>query len=157
MVTHSVKRNGTGSLSILFAGLFFAALFMIFSCNQQARGFALPPGDEADGKEAFVNLACDQCHSVGDVAWKGLEGTDIHVKLGGNVTSIKTYGELLTSVINPSHKISDRFRSEFISRRSQSPMPFYNHIMTVEELVDLVTFLEKQYALSPPTTYYQPF
>ncbi len=157
MKNKKFKRINTLGFGLMAGLLTLLLLFALASCNQQARGFALPPGDDVEGKTAFVDLACDQCHSVADIAWKGQEGADIHVALGGSVTTIKTYGELVTSIINPSHRISERFRSELVSRRSQSPMPFYNHIMTVEELVDIVTFLEKQYALTPPTTYYQPF
>ncbi|MBK8502074.1 MAG: c-type cytochrome [Saprospiraceae bacterium] len=139
--------------------IFFSLIALILSgilasCNPDAVGFALPPGDLENGKINFVGLACTQCHSVDDLEWEGVKGQDFQLRLGGEVTKVKTYGELVTSIINPSHRIASNFKGEMPEGNSQSPMPSYNEVMTVQELVDLVTFLEKQYRLTAPTTYY---
>ena len=139
---------------VLAVLLFFVLFFTSNGCDQQSLGFALPPGDVTDGRAIFEEMACNQCHSVADIDWLGVEGEDFNLKLGGEVIKVKTYGELVTSVINPSHRISRLFKGEMPSRDAQSPMPSYNQIMTVQELTDLITFLEKQYDLKPPPGYY---
>lgn len=135
-------------------GLGVLLSLMTLGCNPNGKGFALPAGSEEDGKITFVGLSCTQCHSVADLEWEGIEGQDIHFRIGGEVTKVKTYGELVTSIINPSHRIARNFARELSDGQTQSPMPVYNEVMTVQELVDLVTFLEKQYNVSPPPTFY---
>ena len=130
-------------------------MLLFSSCNTQSAGFALPEGSVADGKIEFVGLNCNTCHSVADIAWEGVEGQDEHFKLGGEVSRVKTYGELVTAIINPSHKVARSYRVQQDTNTVQSPMENYNEIMTVQQLVDLVTYLKKQYRLqTPPTEYY---
>ena len=124
------------------------------NCESEGVGFALPTGDIENGKINFVGLSCNQCHSVSDLSWEGIEGKDVHFRIGGEVTKVKTYGELVTAIINPSHRIARNFKREMMAGDSLSPMPNYNEVMTVQELIDLVTFLQKQYNVTPPPTYY---
>ncbi|MCB0689092.1 MAG: hypothetical protein KDC53_21285 [Saprospiraceae bacterium] len=140
--------------SILALLTFLAFQILMSGCNPNSAGFALPEGDFENGKINFVGMACNQCHSVDDLAWEGLEGKDVHFRLGGEVGKVKTYGDLVTSIINPSHRIARSFRQEMAEGDTLSPMPNYNEVMTVQELVDLVTFLEKQYRVTPPQTIY---
>lgn len=143
--------------SIEILGLFIAiigSMFLFPSCNVDSTGFALPEGNIENGKINFVGLSCNQCHSVADLGWEGIKGQDVHLHLGGEVTKVKTYGELVTAIINPSHRIASNFRRQMAAGDTLSPMPNYNEVMTVQELVDLVTFLEKQYNVTPPPTYY---
>ena len=130
------------------------AFAMMMACTQQGKGFALPDGDKAVGKANFLILNCNECHSVGDIAWKGSDAFP-HVPLGGKVTKVKTYGELLTSIINPSHKIEGKYLEERTNPDGSSKMINYNEIMSVQELVDIVTFLESEYEIDkPPVDYY---
>jgi sulfur-oxidizing protein SoxX len=111
-------------------------------------GFSLPEGDANAGKEAFVMLQCNACHSTPDV--EQLEGAlpgDITVSLGGNVTQIKTYANLVTSVINPSHRISKANPPQMVAVDDVSRMPNYNGLMTVEQLIDVVAYLQPHYTL----------
>ncbi len=134
-------------------GFLFLLILCILTagCNQQAQGFALPEGDIEEGKLTFVGLSCDQCHSIGDIEWQGeADALDLHVPIGGKVTSIKSYGELVTSVINPSHKIAKRFQQITKTADGESRMENYNQVMTVEQLIDLVTFLQSEYQVEVP-------
>jgi sulfur-oxidizing protein SoxX len=130
-------------------------LFLILaSCDigpNSGRGFSLPEGSVDAGRATFVELGCNSCHSVGDIERvAGLEGPDINVKLGGRVSSVKTYGDLVTSVINPSHKISRPHKYQGLATEDNvSKMVLYNDVMTVQQLVDLVTWLESNYKLIP--------
>lgn len=140
---------------------FFIVLFLagLMSCTNQSKGFILPDGDAVAGKAVFTELNCNRCHSVADIKWSGTEQfQDPYVKLGGDVSQIKTYGELVTSVINPSHEISRRSLNEERVRladgSSKMEMYKYNEIMTVQELVDVVTFLQQEYNVVTPENPY---
>lgn len=131
----------------------FLTLLALAGCNPQARGFKLPDGDVAAGKAAFTDLACNECHSIADIDILANSGSGFKLTLGGKTTSIKTYGELLTSIINPSHKIARRYSTKPLDTDGESAMRRYNEVMTVQQLVDLVTFLETSYELEVPQSY----
>jgi hypothetical protein len=58
-------------------------------------------------------------------------------------------------VINPSHKISRRFSDQQVSKDGESIMRVYNETMTVQQLIDIVAFLQVQYKVAVPEyTYY---
>ena len=129
---------------------------LISSCNRQAHGFALPEGDIEKGKVTYERLVCNECHSIPNIEWKG--GKDnLKIHLGGDVTSLKTYGGLVTSVINPSHKVALFYNQETSNEDGLSKMKNYNDVMTVQELIDLVTFLQSEYKVVPPPTSYTPY
>ena len=119
-------------------------------CEGQSRGFALPQGDKEAGAATFVLLNCNHCHSISGAIEKLPDGdANISYELGGEVTRIRTYGDLVTSIINPSHKLS-RVNAEYVTEEGQSRMRRYNDFMTVQELVDLTAYLESTYQLVPP-------
>ncbi|MEW4924777.1 hypothetical protein [Algibacter sp. 2305UL17-15] len=129
---------------------------LISSCVKQSRGFALPEGDIEQGKATYKRLVCYECHSIPNIEWKG--GNDnLKIHLGGEVTAPKTYGELVTSVINPSHKIASFYNQKTSTEGGLSKMKNYNEIMTVQELIDLVTFLQSEYQVVSPPTSYTPY
>lgn len=137
-------------ISMLLLGLAFGILY---SCNSESWGFALPQGDIEKGKETFFELGCNHCHSAGDIQWiKSPE--NINIRLGGEVSSKKTYGELVTSIINPSHKIAYGLKEDGANDDGTSRMRNYNEVMTVQNLVDLVTFLQDEYEVNPPPAPY---
>ncbi len=138
------------------------AMFMMTSCQPDpntGKGFSLPEGDASIGKVTFVELGCNTCHSIADIEQLPSDDKDIpRIKLGGSVKSVKAYGELVTSIINPSHKIITTYithptrivkklkdRGVVKSEDGSSKMRSYNDVMTVTQLVDLVTFLEENY------------
>ncbi|PWL40421.1 cytochrome C [Flagellimonas aquimarina] len=136
---------------ILLCGSLF-----ISSCNQQGRGFALPAGDIEEGKATYKRLDCNTCHSISEIEWKG--GSDsLKIHLGGEVPKEKSYGDLVTSVINPSHKIAQSYKQKTTTERGLSKMKNYNEVMTVQELIDLVTFLQTEYKVTIPSTDYYPY
>ena len=139
-------------LNSVFIGSLAILVIMGYGCNEQARGFALPQGDIQKGKQTFVDLGCNSCHSAGQIEWKG-NANDIQVPLGGEVQSVKSYGELVTSVINPSHKIAAKYK-DTMSVDGVSKMQSFNDVMTVQNLIDIVTFLQSEYDIVPPPFYY---
>lgn len=113
-------------------------------------GFTLPDGDAAMGKEMFETFACQECHTVSGVEFPDLEFvTDKQVALGGEVARIQTYGELVTSIINPSHKIATGYKVTDVSEEGASKRTNYNSVLTVSDLIDIVAFLQSKYRLKP--------
>lgn len=110
-------------------------------------GFRLPDGDIPKGKQAFIALKCNSCHSV--------EGVEMpppslfNMPLGGETPRVKTYGQLVTAIINPSHVVSEKYR-KLMGDLKISPMPEMNREMTVEQMIDLVAFLQSRYKLIVP-------
>jgi len=126
-------------------------LFSLVACfdSGSRRGFSLPVGDAVKGERVFREMQCLACHTLPGVVDETLEknqGLSI-VKLGGDVSRIKTYEELVTSVINPSHKFARGYPLAKIQNGGISKMRNYNDTMTVTELTNLVTFLHPQYEL----------
>lgn len=109
------------------------------------RGFALPKGDAELGKQAFLELRCHDCHSADGVPQRDPAATDIHLPLGGKSTRVTTYAALVTSIINPSHRLSSRIPRQLAKENGESRMPVYNDLMTVQELINLVAYLQPQY------------
>ena len=136
--------------------LFLAALsLMVSACDRDrmmsTRGFRLPDGDAAAGREAFLYMQCHQCHSIKGVELPIIPGQDPpYVVLGGEVTQVRTYGELVTSIINPSHKLATGYAKEVVSEDGLSKMYFYNQHMTVKELIDIVMYLQPHYDVVVP-------
>ena len=131
-------------LAVLLSSL---ALVACETGPDSPRGFSLPKGDVARGEQVFRYTGCLSCHAIKDIDSDIKLELDNPVLLGGKVTRIKTYGELVTSVINPSHKVAKSYRTEGAPLQEQSPMRNYNDTLTVSQLVDLVTFLESKYEL----------
>lgn len=138
-----------------------ATLLLAAACEDRTspRAFSLPPGDAARGESVFVDMACNDCHSVvGKPELREGVWAAIDVPLGGPTARVRTYAELVTSIINPNHRVSEKFEAEPFTRDGESTMRPYNRVMTVDQLIDLVTFLEGQYTLVEyPKTIYQNY
>lgn len=120
------------------------------SGRQSAAGFRLPEnGDVERGKVAFATHECHTCHTVSGGGVPAPSTPDLMtVRLGGEVTEIRTDGYLVTSIIHPSHKIRATNR-EVGTIEGESRMPDYTATMTVRDLVDITSFLQSRYRLAP--------
>lgn len=108
--------------------------------------FTLPEGDADRGRDAFVSLQCTTCHQIKDLQLPPPQAEGpVTIVLGGSVTRVRSYGELVTAIINPSHKLARGFPVDTVSEDGQSLMAVYNDVMTVSQLIDLVTFLQSRY------------
>ena len=126
--------------------------------STSAFGFRLPDGDTGQGREAFAYMQCNQCHTVVGESFPEVPLADPpYVELGGDVTRVKTYGELVTAIINPSHRLAKGYAAEVVSDGDESRMHVYNDHMTVQELIDLVAFLQSRYDVVPPEYHYRVY
>ena len=82
---------------------------------------------------------------------------DRYVELGGKVSRVKTYGELITAIINPSHKLARGYAEEVVADHGESHMYIYNSHMTVQELIDIVMYLQPKYDVKVPAYHYRVY
>jgi sulfur-oxidizing protein SoxX len=148
--------NKRASLFLLFT------LFLAMSgCNQNPKsgsGFRLPDGDANQGREVFLYMQCNQCHTIAETELPTIPFAEpAYVELGGRVATVKTYGDLVTSIINPSHRLAAGYAKEKVSEDGKSNMYTYNRHMTVQELIDLVAFLQSHYDVMPPQFDYRVY
>jgi sulfur-oxidizing protein SoxX len=119
------------------------------------KGFSLPEGDMVKGEKVFMQYQCQSCHILEGYDDDSLiKEFDTLVQLGGTSSLVKTYAQLVTSVINPSHKLAPRSRSieeKLTNDDGSSKMRVFNDVMTVQELIDLVAFLQPKYKVKPIT------
>ncbi len=140
-----------------------AALLLLSACRtypdySSEFRFPIQAGDVEEGRMAFVELGCPQCHQVDGVELPEFTGTRfITMPLGGDLIFAKTYADIMTSIINPNHIISDRYLEQLPanqrSRTNTSPM-YMNPDMKVTQLIDIVAFLNSRYRLLPGYTEY---
>ena len=139
--------------------LVLAALTALTGCEadrMSEKGFSLPEGNALSGKEAFVYMHCHECHKIAGEELPTLAMADPpYVELGGQVTRVKTYGELVTAIINPSHKLAQGYPVELVTNDGASKMPLYNGYMTVQELIDIVAYLQPHYDVYVPQYEYR--
>ena len=117
----------------------------------------LPEGDAAKGEMHFVSLGCISCHSVvGAELPDPAEAGPVHVLLGSRTGQVRSYGQLVTSIVNPSHRLSGRYRKDEVSREGESLMPRFNDVLSVTQLTDLVAFLQAHYEKAERPGYKYP-
>ncbi len=146
----------TRFLLTLLAG----SLLALGGCDPDARmseqGFRLPSGDPETGRQVFVYMQCHQCHTIEGEEFPEIPGEDPpYVQLGGTTTQVKTYGQLVSGIINPSHELARGYARIIVSEDGESKMYNYNQHMTVQELVDLVMYLQPTYDVVVPKYRYR--
>jgi mono/diheme cytochrome c family protein len=111
-----------------------------------------PLGNVQRGREAFVSLECHACHRIDGVELVSHPNpAPTRVSLGGHTPRIETYGDIITAIVNPSHRLARSYR-DAAGRDRPSPMAaeFLNDVMTTQQLVDVAAFLRTEYDYVPP-------
>ena len=137
--------------------IMLCAMLALTSCGEpdkSVQGFVLPEGDSAAGQQSFVDYGCTICHVVAgtDVAYLGDDEAP-RIQLGGKVRKVISYGDLLTSIVNPNHSLGTQYLrslSQQERKTASSPMPNFNEHLTVADLIDLVEFLHSSYEETVP-------
>ena len=141
-------------MKIFFSFALTALALLMGGCGdslKSARRVRLPQGSAEKGKAAFIALNCTACHTVvGADLPKPTAPPESVLELGGEVARLRTVGGLLTSIIHPTYAISERMKRPAATAPVKSPMPVVNDVMTVTQLIDLVTFLQPHYKQLPP-------
>ena len=120
--------------------------------TEWGRAIHLPQGDANRGREAFVDLRCHVCHEVDGFDPPTPIVAETRVRLGGQSLRVRTYNDLVTSIANPSHRLARGYPPETVAVEGVSLMSliYLNDVMTVQQLVDLVAFLQPRYEVVAP-------
>jgi len=139
------------STAVRIVRLMLFAAFMTACADTVGFRFPIEQADIANGKQAFIDHRCHQCHGVAGVKLPTLAGeAPVRLMLGGETTAAKSYAGLVESIINPNHVISERYREQLRLDAEvplESPMPMVPiDNMTIRQLLDIVAFLDSRYA-----------
>lgn len=106
----------------------------------------LPAGDVEQGKIAFVERGCNACHEVeGEDLPDPVATPPVPVVLRTRRRQNLSDGELVTAIIAPSHSLAVAYPRKFIESNGISRMGNSNSHMTVQQLIDIVSFLKRSY------------
>jgi mono/diheme cytochrome c family protein len=112
-----------------------------------AKGFRLAANGDTDrGKAAFVEFGCNACHEVRGANLSSSSAQPVF--LGGSVIAEPSDGYLVTAIINPAYHAA-RYPGAKSPVSGRPRMPEYASRMTVQQLTDIVAFLQSRYALRP--------
>ncbi|MEB3323593.1 MAG: c-type cytochrome [Synechococcaceae cyanobacterium] len=115
-------------------------------------GFVLPAGDASRGLTVLVEMRCTACHRVrghGELPAPTVE-PPVPIVLGETWGHPWTDGELVTAIIHPSFRITSRYPAETVRAGNLSRMGEYADVMTVQDLVDVVSFLQALHQSEAP-------
>lgn len=102
----------------------------------------LPSGDAAAGRQAFIDLSCTACHRVWmENGFPEPFSAAIGPELGPHQAGQQP-GRLATSIVAPSHVISEDVKKQM--KASLSPMGDFSQIMTVRQLIDLIAYIRSR-------------
>jgi hypothetical protein len=139
-------------MSIRFALITLTLVSAPLGCRpagqDRAAEFVWPEGDADAGKQDFLDLKCHACHEVDglDDVPRPVADPQVDVKLGGLAVREPTDGELVTSMVNPSHRlIPGGDEARITTESGESRMANLREVMTVQQLIDLVAFLHDRY------------
>ena len=137
-----------------------AATFVCTACNARysSSAFHLPAdGNLERGKIAFVALKCHTCHDVPGAALSTPSvQPPVGVRLGGETDKKLSNAYLVTSMLDPSYQLAP-YPVDRITSEGKSRMPSYANQMTLQQMVDIVTFLQSRYVIrrwEPQYAYY---
>lgn len=103
--------------------------------------FLVPPGDAAKGREVFMTMECFACHEVKGEAFPKTSKRDHEP--GPELTGMGSHHPaeyFAESIINPNRVLVQG--AGYTGADGLSKMPGYGDTMTVQQLVDVVTYLK---------------
>lgn len=150
-------------ISSILLSLFASCESPVYQSTE--KGFSIPKGDPVVGEAVFRKFECYFCHSIEGIVFpSGAPGNyDLKIPLGGARYRVTSYGELVTAIIDPNHSVSRKYIETLPEEQRKqadqitSPMLGFNEDMTVQELIDLASFLHARYAVKQvPDSYFYP-
>jgi Cu/Ag efflux protein CusF/cytochrome c553 len=105
--------------------------------------FRLPQGDIAAGRKAYDKFGCYSCHEIKGETFPKPEGQSVGAELSqmGPMHPLEFFAE---SIIHPNAEIGGK---RYRSPDGTSKMPSFNEDMTVQELINLSSYIS---SLRPP-------
>jgi Cytochrome c len=108
----------------------------------------VPNGKAEAGQLVFVEKGCHQCHSAGSTKLPAVELEQrLVIELGGDVHTKWNRDDYARAIMDPNHLVSEDYKIAMIRlgdhfKAENSPMPTFADVLRVNELIDLVTFLD---------------
>lgn len=136
------RQDSMRTARLLFALIFCTGIAACAASTSSGPSFTLPEGDVAAGKKVFVQSQCSFCHAVEGVDDLPAPVAEPPVPFSlGSETNRMTDGEIVTSIIDPSHFVSPEYPDAQTQMGDESRMPAYRNTLSVQQLIDLVAFL----------------
>lgn len=108
----------------------------------------VPAGSETAGKTLFVEKGCYQCHTANEIKLPTAELDDmLLIDLGGDEHNGWTRDDFAKAIMNPNHTVNPDYEKAMMIlgdhfKAVNSPMPGFNDILTVSDMIHLTTFLD---------------
>tara|TARA_R110000850_G_scaffold59437_2_gene137271 strand:+ start:1261 stop:1686 length:426 start_codon:yes stop_codon:yes gene_type:complete len=108
----------------------------------------VPAGSITAGQTLFVEKGCYQCHYAGEIDLPPSKlNSELFIRLGVKKHTQWDRDDFARSIMNPNHTVSEEYRIVMITlgdkfKAENSPMPSFNDMLTVSELIHLTTFLD---------------
>lgn len=114
-------------------------------------GFRFLGGDADEGKIAFERLGCIRCHKVKGAELANPKGKRLlNLSLGEEIRFVKRYEDIVTAITNPQHVVTKQYSAMLskaeIDGEITAFMPDLTKDMSVRQLMNLATFLDKAYS-----------
>ena len=120
----------------------------LIHADEGAKRSMIPKGDPTRGETVFLDQGCYRCHTLEN---RELPDFDLPAKLkihlGGSAHALWNRDEFGRAILNPEHVVAPQYQAIMIQAgdakgAKESPMPNFNTILTVADLIDLATFLD---------------
>ncbi len=108
----------------------------------------IPEGSISAGKTLFVGKGCYQCHIADGIKTPASDlDQNLTIDLGGVDHAGWTRDQFARSIMSPNHTVAEEYRKIMMSlganfEAENSPMPGFNDLLTLSDLIHLTTFLE---------------
>jgi hypothetical protein len=100
--------------------------------------FSWPKGNPVKGREVFVKLECYSCHEIHGEKFPAPSGdSGPELSAMGPLHEAEYFAE---AIINP-NAVTEKGKA-YEAADGSSKMPSYNDLVTVQEVIDLVTYLK---------------
>ena len=115
--------------------------------KEQTTGI-VPKGDASVGLSTFIDKGCFKCHIAGKAKLPDLTvPSKLSIQLGGAERQNWSRDQFARAIMNPNHAVAPEYHIARIVvgdklGAENSPMPAFNDILTLKDLINLTTFLE---------------
>jgi len=117
----------------------------ILTGAEEARIF--PPGDSAQGEPVFLETRCYRCHTLESRDLPDFDlPASLKIHLGGDAHALWSRDQFAQAIMDPEHLVAPQYQAALLQvddpgGAEESPMPSVNHQLTVQQLIDLASFL----------------
>ena len=120
---------------------------------EESKSYRFPGGDPEEGRTAFINLNCIQCHTASEVVTPEPKGERrLHLELGKESRFVFAYQDIITAITNPKHVVQKQYQAILSEAQRageiEALMPNLTEDMSAKQLMDLTAFLDRVYAQS---------